>query len=223
MFLKNNKRSNIKNNDTKYTSINSDEASASTILSTNKGLIFPLSSKENLQSGNILLSNNFPSNNSDKINKSNLSAASKNSTSLSSSDLSFNGNTSSESIIKPNQNNDLSKNVGSENNQDQTAEKLFMNNSDNVELLKYEFGEKKTDLASNKNLLDLNNIDNTTPELKPLTSGNKSIKFHKKRNENISWSYFANPVVSSVRFIGKEIKAVTVTSFSPTLAVNSKA
>ncbi len=50
----------------------------------------------------------------------------------------------------------------------------------------------------------------------------KISKLHKKRNEKVSWVYYAAPVMSSVSFSGQAIKEAPTNNFSIALAANQK-
>jgi hypothetical protein len=56
----------------------------------------------------------------------------------------------------------------------------------------------------------------------PNTAINTAARLRKKRNDKISWVYFAGPAVSSVSFSGKPLKQGPSTNFTPTLPVSRK-
>lgn len=76
-------------------------------------------------------------------------------------------------------------------------------------LYKKALPEKKNNLNSEELSANKNIDDNISTKKTPNTEQNgvrKTAKLHKKRNDKISWVYFAAPVVSSVSFSGESLK-----------------
>ncbi len=78
--------------------------------------------------------------------------------------------------------------------------------------------------SADKNILNIEplpqvkNINKTSANIKSSDIAKTSMKKHKKRNENISWVYYAAPVVSSVSFSGEALKLnLPNSTFSPAL------
>jgi hypothetical protein len=76
--------------------------------------------------------------------------------------------------------------------------------------------------ATNGKLSGNKNINNIVSAKKNPNAESKVAKLHKKRNANITWVYFAAPVVSTVSFNGKSLKPDPPANFSPGLSVNQK-
>ena len=98
--------------------------------------------------------------------------------------------------------------------------KIVANHFDN-QLTKKTLTEKKNN--SNSEELSANkNIDDIISAKKTPNAENKVAKLHKKRNDKITWVYFAAPVVSSVSFSGEPLKQSPGANFSPGLPMNQK-
>ncbi|MEP6952123.1 MAG: hypothetical protein ABI863_22725 [Ginsengibacter sp.] len=88
------------------------------------------------------------------------------------------------------------------------------NNIDNSQLQgKISIDTKNTSTGEKPSSLDKNvssdkNITNNIPANKKPAAVIKTSRLHKKRNDKISWVYFAAPVVSSVSFSGKPLKSI---------------
>jgi hypothetical protein len=98
--------------------------------------------------------------------------------------------------------------------------KIVANHFDN-QLTKKTLIEKKN-TSNSEELSPDKNIDDIILAKSTPNAESKVAKLHKKRNDKITWVYFAAPVVSSVAFSGEPLKQSPGTNFSPALPVNQK-
>lgn len=98
----------------------------------------------------------------------------------------------------------LQKNINNGIMNETPQRKTNENNVDNSRQSEKVSVEKKNNSISEKLSAD-KNVANNIQEKKP-GAAIKTSKLHKKRNGNISWVYFAAPVVSSVSFSGQPLR-----------------
>ena len=212
----NNQKIALKNNSRKNTSGYANQIAGSKIFLNLSQNNFTSSAKKNPDNINATPGQPFPGNYTDskKLNNSTSSFSEKSSTSGLKNIDNVSQNTQAEqtdkiielkkSLISDYYENEFIQDETAINNADDLFHSLNSKNVDNDIFLK--------SLANSKN--------DTSKNL--LTFVGKTIKSHKKRNENISWTLFAAPVISNVAFTGKEIRQIPGTNVTPTVAINTK-
>ena len=97
--------------------------------------------------------------------------------------------------------------------------KIVANHLDNQptnKTLIEENNSNSEEVSANKNMSDI------ISEKKAPNAERKVAELHKKRNDKITWVYFAAPVVSTVSFSGESLKPGTGANLSPGLPLNQK-
>ncbi|MEO8414398.1 MAG: hypothetical protein ABI472_12100 [Ginsengibacter sp.] len=172
------------------------------------------SQKENLITGHVLAANSKPINNSSRLSeeKTNLlpvSIAKSNTNNFEPNDF-YDANGQAQNNINPDGTiNEIIK------------EKALIDYFGISPVAKEVFLNVNTKLNVDMFLLN-ENVDKAIRAEQPADKDNAIAKIHKKRNNKISWIYFADPVVNSVSFRGETLKQGSGMNYSPAVAINQK-